>query len=196
LPHAKYLHEHDFTTLLIDLRSFGDSDGKQISFGAREWRDVDAAYDFLAKQTNTPIGVFGNSMGAASAVVMAGVTKKPAFVIASVPYADLMHLFRFQIRSEGKPLLFLPFILLASFLEFGLQYPNYSPSRQIENISVPMLLIGAKHDKKVDPKDTVLLYVKKQGKKTLWEAETGHDVHKEAGEEFQKEVLAFLKDVS
>ncbi len=107
LPHAAYLHAHGYTTLLIDFRANGDSDGTHCTLGVTEWQDAEAAFDYAAKQpenTNVRIGFFGISMGAATAIITAGKTGKGDFVIASVPYAGYHAMFAYQSAKEHLPL--------------------------------------------------------------------------------------------
>src|SRR3989344_843724 len=64
--HAEYLRKAGYSTLLIDLRSFGKSNGNKITFGVKEWKEAEAAYDYLktlSENKKKKIGFLGISMG-------------------------------------------------------------------------------------------------------------------------------------
>ncbi len=64
--HAEYLRKAGYSCILIDLRSFGESEGNKITFGVNEWKEVEAAYDYMRSLTenkNKKIGFLGISMG-------------------------------------------------------------------------------------------------------------------------------------
>ena len=61
LPHAAYLNRAGYSTLLLDLRSVGFSQGDRVTLGVNEWKDVAAAYDFaksLPENKYKKIGFF------------------------------------------------------------------------------------------------------------------------------------------
>ena len=76
LTAAGMLHRHGFDVLLIDLREHGDStfeDGRHAG-GSEEYLDVLGAWDWLVAQGHPTerIGLYGQSLGAASALIATG----------------------------------------------------------------------------------------------------------------------------
>lgn len=71
---ARFLHENGCNLLFIDQRCCGRSEGKYITFGAREHLDILDWTDMLAKNNtaNLPVYLYGESMGAASVLMTAG----------------------------------------------------------------------------------------------------------------------------
>lgn len=71
---AKFLHENGCNLLFIDQRCCGLSQGKYITFGAKEQWDVQKwAYDIAKRNTKKlPIYLYGESMGAASVLMASG----------------------------------------------------------------------------------------------------------------------------
>jgi uncharacterized protein len=64
---AKPLHEAGFNLFTFDFRAHGESEGRTITFGLNEARDVKAAYDWLTKAfPSQPIYALGYSMGGAA----------------------------------------------------------------------------------------------------------------------------------
>lgn len=197
LGHAKYLFEAGYSTVLLDLRAFGESGGNKISLGVNEWKDVSAVYDVISKlpeNKNIKIGLFGVSMGAVTAINTAGMTGKGDFIIASVPYADFRSMFNSQIKYAGlPPLIFYPFMRLSALIEMGSDYEKITPKEFISKIEVPIFLIEGKQDVELNAQDTKYLFDKANEPKELWIADCGHDVFARFPEEFKQKVLVFLQ---
>lgn len=71
---AKFLHENGCNLLFIDERCCGLSEGKYITFGAKEQWDVQQWAYYIAKRNKRklPIYLYGESMGAASVLMASG----------------------------------------------------------------------------------------------------------------------------
>jgi len=194
LEHAVYLHDNGYATFLIDLRS--DSSKRKAMLGISEYKDVEAAYDYLKSlliNKTKKIGFFGGSMGAVSCIIELGKTGKGDFLIASVPYANFTSLFKKRLQGENLPQFFLPFLQLAAIFELGWGYWQFSSDKLIKNIHVPLLFSSADNDSIVDRKDAKLLYNLANKPKYYWNIATDHNIFKERPEEFKKHVLNFLK---
>jgi uncharacterized protein len=150
----------------------------------------------MPEHKNKKIGFLGISMGAVTSLSTAGKTGTGDFIIASVPYISLNHLFHFQITHASLPIVpFFFFMKLAAMIEFGAQYDEFSPIRVIQNIRVPILLFSATHDEMVRSTDVQLLFQKANNPKQLWEADATHDIHRCLPKEFEKRVLDFLHGI-
>ncbi|OGG12569.1 hypothetical protein A3D77_04480 [Candidatus Gottesmanbacteria bacterium RIFCSPHIGHO2_02_FULL_39_11] len=197
LGHAEYLRNAGYSTVLLDLRSYGESKGNKITLGVAEWKDVEAVFDHiksLSENKGKKIGFLGISMGGTTALTTAGETGKGDFVIASVPYANFSSLFHFQIKAAGlSPTIFYPFMKIAAFIELGRDYERFSPSTVIKNIKSPILLISAKQDEELNWKDAKNLYELANSPKEYWEADSLHDVFSAHPAEFKQHVLSFLQ---
>lgn len=198
LPHAQYLKEAGYSTLLVDLRSFGQSEGNIITFGINEWRDLSAAYDFvksLPENKHVKVGFLGQSMGAVTAIDEVGLTGKGDFIIASVPFASFRSLFDSQIKQEGFPEFpFLPIIRFAARFVLGWNYTYYTPANQIYKIHIPIFFIEATQDKEINKDDVQYLYDHASKPKELWIVNAPHDVYESMPAVFQQKVLCFLKN--
>lgn len=196
LGHAQYLMEAGYATLLVDFRGYGKEATQPVTLGVNEWKDSEAAYDYAKTLPGTEhkkIGYLGISMGATTALITAGKTGKGDFVIASVPQANFDRLFTYQIKKEGFPLFLLPFLKTAATIELGKDYQLYSPDKWVSDIKVPTLYISADHDTDVDKEDAIILYNLANEPKSLWKANTGHDVFGEKPKEFEVKVITFLQ---
>ena len=197
LPHAEYLNSAGYSTILIDLRSFGKSEGDKTSLGIQEWKDVEAAYDYaksLPENKNKKIGFYGKSMGGVTAIITRALTDKGDFIIALTPYASFGGLFNFQLKQKGYYIpIFLPLLHLAGLFEFGFGFERYAPISLIKKIKVPIFIAGAKYDDAVPKKDAKRLFNKANSPKEFWDAPTDHDeIFRQNPEEFKKNILSFL----
>lgn len=196
LIHAKYLKKEKYSTVLIDLRSFGQSKGTAVSLGINEWKDIEAAYDYaksLPENKNKKIGFFGKSMGGVSSIITKGVSGKGDFIIALTPYSSFKSLFNFQLKQKGyHTTIFLPFLRFAAFFELGFNYEKYAPINLINKINVPIFITSAKRDEIVPPQDGKKIYDKANTPKEFWQSDTIHTTFSNDPIELEKKVLSFL----
>lgn len=196
LKHAKYFNEAKYSTILIDLRSWGKNIGTKVTLGVNEYKDVEAAYDYaksLPENKGKKIGFLGKSMGGVTSIITKGITGKGDFVIALTPYASFSSLFSFRIKQKGfySPF-FLPFVKLAAFFELGFNYETFAPINLIKKIDVPIFIVAANKDESVSRTDGKYLFDNANFPKEFWQADTAHDIFKENPLEFKKKVLSFL----
>ncbi|MBI3366220.1 alpha/beta hydrolase [Candidatus Roizmanbacteria bacterium] len=199
LPHADYLIKNGYSVILPDLRSTGKSSGNKVFLGIKEWQDIESAYDYLKsldENKNVKIGLFGISMGASTAIITVGKTGKGDFIIASVPFSDYDEQFRSEIKKTRLwKLPFFPFLQFAAKIEFG-NYTQYNPLKMIVKIHRPIFIIAAKNDQDIDYHQQRNLYLSANEPKSIWTANTQHDVYDERPQEFQEKILSFLNSLS
>lgn len=133
----------NFNTLLLDFRYFGDSEGKVTTFGNQEKLDVMAAAQYLKARGNEKIGVFGYSLGGASAILAAEESQIDALVSLS-SFADLKDVADFPFRRMWilkKPMTYLTTFWYKLF--FG-DIPN--PAQAAKNLKIPIFLIHCQKD--------------------------------------------------
>lgn len=194
--HAEYLKKAGYSTLLIDLRGFGESEGNKITFGINEWKEIEAAYDYMKSLTENKdkkIGFLGISMGAVISITAKGITGKGDFIIASTPYASFKSLFEFQIKKRRLPsLLLLPILRIAATLELGLNYEHHAAINMIKKVKVPIFITSAKQDKVVNSNDAKSIFDKAIGPKEYWQTNTSHRIFIDNPKQLQEKILAFL----
>src|SRR4051812_14719216 len=177
----KYMNlflERGFNAIIYDHRRHGGSGGKTTSFGHYEKFDLKAVIDWLKKEKGSTLtlGIHGESMGAATMLLYAGMLEDGAdFYIADCPFSDLKEQLSYQLKKEYKmvPTLLIP---LADFiLRFREKYSirHVSPISVIEHIKHPILFIHSENDDFILPSMTKELYKKKQGLKMLYLAANG-----------------------
>ena len=107
-----------YNLLLVDSRAHGESGGQSVTWGVYEKHDVDQWVDWLRHRfPKGTIGMHGISMGAATALLHAGLNeanKRVSFYIADSAYSDLESLLadqmsqRLQLPGNIPPQVLLP----------------------------------------------------------------------------------------
>ena len=137
--------------LLVDQRAHGASDGKTITFGVRERRDVVSWARYIAERAGDDAVIYleGVSMGAAT-VLMASELDLPANVagiVADCPYSS-----PFGIVSKVADGIIkikyvsYPFIVLGALIYGHFNIFASSPERAVRSAKVPVLLIHGSAD--------------------------------------------------
>ena len=153
--HSRLFADNGYSSLLLDLRSHGASEGKGIYAGTREWMDVDAAVEYIAWQQyyqGVPIVVMGLSMGAATAVVSVGKNSQIDALISLSSYSEWGYNFDRNVEQKMPAVvakLLSPFVALVTKMRFG-SMADITPERMIANLgSRPALLVHSLGDRLV-----------------------------------------------
>lgn len=198
----KYMNlflKRGFNAIIYDHRRHGESGGKTTSFGHYEKFDLKAVIDWLKKEKGPSLllGVHGESMGAATMLLYAGMLEDGAdFYIADCPFSDLKEQVSYQLKKDFKviPSLLIPIADL--ILRFRDKYSirHVSPISVIKNIHHPILFIHSEHDDFILPTMTQELYEQKQGPKMLYLAAEGRHAqsYNENPEEYERMIDKFL----
>lgn len=136
----------DFSLLLIDFRSFGESGGSATTLGIKEPRDVKAALDFLSERY-TAIGVFGYSYGGAIALTSASQDDRIDAVASYGSFSSLRGLGHDTYRALWVlkyPLVEL--MNLYSRIFYGGWAGAVSPADVAKDITVPIFIGHAEGD--------------------------------------------------
>ena len=83
--------ERGFRSVLVDLRGHGQSSGDYLSYGLIESRDLSQVLDALKEKglLTGPVGVYGVSYGAATAIMLAGGDPRIEAAVAVAPFTSL-----------------------------------------------------------------------------------------------------------
>jgi len=200
----KYMNlflKRGFNAVIYDHRRHGESGGKTTSFGHYEKFDLQAVVDWLknAKGSDIQIGIHGESMGAATMLLYAGMLEDGAdFYIADCPFSDFKEQLSHLLKTTMKlpPKVILPFADLVLRMRQKYSIKDVSPISVIENIKNPILFIHSKKDDFILPTMSEALYERKSGPKKLYIAANG--VHaqslNENKDDYEKVINEFLND--
>jgi uncharacterized protein len=193
---AIYLRSLGYTVLLIDLPAHGESSGTHITYGLQEARGVEAALDYLTRESpREHTGVIGVSLGGA-ALLLAKLTKPPnAAVLESVyPTIDeaLTNRLALYLGPVGKPLA--PLLTWQLPLRLGISADQLRPIDAIHKLAAPVLIISGGNDQHTTREQTERLFAAAHEPKELWIVEgAAHvDLHSFGQLDYQKRVAAFM----
>lgn len=153
---ASRLHP-DFNILLIDFRYFGESGGTHTTFGFKERLDVEAALLFLESRGFEKVGVFGFSLGGATAILQAAQDDRIAAVVSYASFADLTLLGKDT--YSHLPLIREALVPLMKFWAkmFWDVDAAYSPQDAARYIQIPILIVHSRQDDQIPFHHALLL---------------------------------------
>ena len=194
---APYLHAAGFNALLFDFRAHGRSDGKHMTFGYEERRDVLGAIEFLHGRGIKHIGLLGFSYGGIVSMVTAPVCPDIEAVISDGGPARM----RTAIAARGvemgfpawltRPIAWL--IIAMTSARLGVDLFNYEAIRWVGRITPrPILFVHGDKDQYLPDFDE--LYQAAQMPKELWRVpEAGHTTASQLyPEEHARRVVEFF----
>jgi len=151
LSQSNTFNELGYSTLLIDFRAHGQSEGNTCTIGYREAEDVKLVYDYLKSNGEKHIFLYGISLGAATVTkAIADYRLTPEKIILEMPFGSLPATVEGKMRMAG-----LPTEPLAGLLTFwggsinGFWAFNMEPREFVKQIKCPVLLQWGKKDKGV-----------------------------------------------
>jgi hypothetical protein len=155
--HAKLLKEKGYASILYDMRAHGDSEGETICLGYKEVLDTKAVVDYITtneQYTNTPIIVFGVSMGAATAINSIGEIEEIDGVISLSAYSSWDDAFYDNMITMGAPKGYAwiqrPFVKLYTNFKYGFDTADITPEKEITKLGDrPALLMHSLGDSQV-----------------------------------------------
>ncbi len=157
----------DFNIMLFDFRAHGQSEGKIISIGCHEFKDVSASAGFMKEfvrgQNNEqlPLIVLGISMGAASMIKAASLEPNlcDALIIDST-FSDLHKILikGFSIKAGLPYYPFFPIIRRIFEIVADCKVCEMNPAKCVEKITKPILFIHSCNDNFISPKHGLRLY--------------------------------------
>lgn len=162
---SQFLHENECDLFYIDERCCGESQGKYITFGAKEHKDVVKWCHYIAERNthHLPIYLFGKSMGGA-AVLMASGEKLPEDVKGIISDCAF-HSMKGQLQDialnwfhiNGIGLLLFRVDLFCRMLG-GFCMKDADTSKALLTNRLPILFFHGAEDTFVDPRNTLLNY--------------------------------------
>ncbi|MBQ9640325.1 MAG: alpha/beta fold hydrolase [Bacteroidaceae bacterium] len=196
--HIAYMYQHDlgFNVLLPELRTHGRSGGTHIQMGWNDRKDIQL---WLKTLTADRVVIHGISMGAATAMMLAG-EETPDCVkcfVEDCGYTSVWDEFAYVARHNYNAPAF-PFMHIANQIcryKYGWDFREASALEQLKKAEKPMLFIHGTEDHYV-PTDMVhQLYRAKPRNKSIWEAPGSRHAYSyhDHQQEYTRQVAAFVK---
>lgn len=196
LSRARFLHKAGYTVLLIDLQSHGESNGKHITFGYLESRDVSGALQLLGKEfSGDRIGVIGESLGAAAFVLAKDRPTVSAVVLESMyPTIDqaLSNRLRLHLGSLGPVLA--PFLKILLQPQLGITAADLRPIDRMGALDAPVFVIAGTRDQHTTPQESEAIFAAALPPKQLWLVPGAAHVnlHDFAEQEYERRILQYF----
>jgi alpha-beta hydrolase superfamily lysophospholipase len=194
---ANFMRSLGYSTLLIDFRAHGESDGTTCTIGYNEVEEVKAAYEFMKAKGFDKIVLFGSSMGAAAVIKAVRDSQLDVDkLILEMPFGSLPDAVQGRMRIMGLP--GTPLGELLTFwggVEHGYWAFNYSPCDYAADLKMPVLLQWGDQDPRVQRHETECIYNNLAGSKKLvvYEGAGHQSLYKFAPEKWAGEVTQFLQ---
>ena len=201
LPHAEFLHDAGYSTLLFDQRSRGKSEGEDTSFGYHERGDVEGAVRYLQQRPDADgdnMGVLGVSMGGATAIIAAADMPEIKAVVSESAFSSVdsavASSFEHFINLPAFP--FAPVTVFIMEQRLGISSDDVVPADYVASISPrAVFIIHGQDDVTIVPEDGIALHAEaNEPKEPLWLIDgaahaEGVDV---TPDEYARRVLDFL----
>ncbi len=199
---AAFFSKLGFNTIIYDSRAHGKSEGVYCTYGYYEKDDVSSIIDFIEQETNGvgKIGVWGNSMGGAVAILALEKDKRLQFGLIQNTFAEFHEVvYDYMKRTSGVRLK----TLSDTVLKRAGVIANFNPSHiqpvaAAKNVHQPVLIIHGKADKKISPSYSERIYknLTSTRKELLLIDGGGHDnLWEKAGKQLEEAVSLFIKRV-
>jgi fermentation-respiration switch protein FrsA (DUF1100 family) len=197
---AATLARGGYGVLLSSLRAHDLNDGRVISFGLEEMKDLSAWLAFIQTLEGVDpsrIGIFGNSLGGSLAIQLAAQTQSIKAIVTHSAVASVRSTVATSIAyfTGLPPFPFTPMILFWVEQDWAMEPHLLDFTMWIAALdSQPILLMQGGADVVVAPESGQLLYDAAREPKELWfEPDLGHvDFQRERSQEFSDRVVGFF----
>lgn len=165
MKYARLFLKLGWNVVLYDHRRHGKSEGKTTSYGYYEKLDLQSVVHWVKEQFGSTIslGIHGESMGAATTLLYAGMEDGADFYIVDCPFSDLEELLAYRLKQDfhlPKQLVMPAANIILKWRE-GYSFKDVSPISVVDQIKHPVLFIHSKEDDYILPKMTEQLHAKK-----------------------------------
>lgn len=154
--HAKMVYDAGFSSILLDVRAHGGSDGGLVGLGYTEPADVKAVIDFISASPHykgLPIVLFGLSMGGSIALNSAALFEEVGGVISLSAYSSFQDAFSDNMAGMGFPgfLSRVQKVFIGRYLarQYGRDVMYRTPGNLISRITAPLLMMHSLDDSQV-----------------------------------------------
>ncbi|MEK9197967.1 alpha/beta hydrolase [Ureibacillus sp. 179-F W5.1 NHS] len=200
VKYARMFERLGYNSFVFDHRRHGDSGGKTTSYGYYEKFDIAAVVQTMKSIVGEDaiIGIHGESMGAASMILYAGLVEDGAdFYIADCGFSNFSELISYILKKETILRTKIPIHLANIFLKMrdGYTFKSITPKEAVKTIQSPVLFIHSLEDDFILPYMTEEMYEEKEEPKMLKLFEKGAHAQSfnQNPEEYEETVLEFLQ---
>ncbi len=175
------LLKHNINLFVFDFSGSGISEGDYISLGMNEKEDLSVIVDFVSKIPGVGnIGLWGRSMGAATAMLYCKTDKRIKAAVFDSPFTEFRLLAK-QLCSNYKSIPFwlvdfaFLFIKKTIISKNGLDIDKLVPIECAKETKTPGFFVHAMNDELIPLEHSLKLYEEYGGEKSLNVCEGGHN---------------------
>ena len=164
LRYIRAILEKGINLFCFDFAGCGLSEGEYISLGYHEKKDLKIIVDFVSKLPYvSSIGLWGHSMGAATAILYAAEDKRISCICADSSFSDFNILAKETVSKNIK----LPGFIFSTAISFirktilkknGLDIYELKPIEEVKKIKTPIMFIHGIKDTLIDMQHSVKLF--------------------------------------
>lgn len=189
----------NISSIAIDLRAHGSSEGQYCTFGAKEKYDIKLLVDQLEERGYQKIGVLGQSLGGAVALQAMEIDNRIAYGIIESTFSD----WRTVVKDYIQNYLYFRWGFISDYWinraasRAGFTPSDVVPKETCKNIKQPILMVHGANDSKIDMEHGKINFSNLPGNKKQFVAvpEAGHDnVHRVGGVKLWKTIEKFLEE--
>ncbi|MBD8070345.1 alpha/beta hydrolase [Bacillus sp. PS06] len=202
IKYMKLFLNRGWNVIVYDQRRHGESGGNTTSYGHYEKFDLQSVVAWVKEHhgEDSIIGIHGESMGAVTTLLYAGMVEDGAdFYIVDCPFSDFKEQLRYLLKKDFKLPSFpvLPIANNLLKLRDGYRMEDVSPISVITNIKSPVLFIHSAKDDYILPEMTKQLYQQKDGPKKLFIAKNGRHAYSygDNQKEYEEAIDQFLEEM-
>lgn len=146
--------DYGSNVLIVDQRGHGKSDGKTISFGIKERKDVVSWINYINKRFNynVPIVISGISMGAATVLMAANLNlpQNVIGIIADCPFSSPTKMLLIAAKQMKIPsFIAYPFLYIGALVYGHFNLNEATAIKSVKGSNLPILLIHGDDDRLV-----------------------------------------------
>jgi uncharacterized protein len=189
-----------YNTMLVDFMGSGGSEGNQTTIGYKEAEEVKTCFDYLRRNGEKKIYLFGTSMGAVAILkAINDYAISPEAIIIECPFGSMYQTVCARFKSMNVPAF--PMAGLLVFwggIENGYWAFSFKPSDYAKNISCPTLLLYGEKDERVSRQEIDEIYSNLNCSKALKIfPNAGHENYLiKYKQEWSKDIEDFLRKLS
>ncbi|MEO6874413.1 MAG: alpha/beta fold hydrolase [Opitutaceae bacterium] len=196
LARARLLHDHGYAVLLYDARGHGESEGRKVSLGWFETRDLLGAMDWLRTRGFAEFGCIGASQGGSTIALAAPQLKDVRWVVLESVFPTLENAIDRRFRHVlGLPG-WLAGLLMVPIAEWrlGVAIGDIAPANHIAQLACPVLIVSGEKDVYTEPIDAQKLFAAAHEPKSFWLVPgAGHvDLYGFAKHDYEQHLLSFI----
>lgn len=198
LKYARFYLDMGYNCVIYDLRGHGENDKTYTTYGDKEGRDLAKLIEDTRERYPdlTVLGIHGESLGAATTVMVLKYSPEVDFAVADCGYSDIENVLRKGVKDLKLPGFLIDMQNIGLKLRYGCSFNDMRPIDSLAGSTVPVMFIHGDEDKLIPPSNSQDMYDAAGGYREIHFIKgAAHAVSAiVAPEEYQQLLEAFTKE--